>query len=86
MIVEQMNEPKTRQEFENRINVLVEAIREGRKKYPAGSGAIEGLMKLRSLPNRRLDLCSINETARVQANSYSHFLNIDFSKILKDEK
>ncbi len=64
-----MDTPKTRAEFEQRFHCLADEIRGGRLRFPPSMG--ESLLKVRLLPNRRLDFLSVNETARLHANMTS---------------
>jgi hypothetical protein len=67
-MIEQMDTPDTRGEFERRFHILREQIMNGKLMLPRGSMALLGLMELRHLPNGRLDFLSVNEFARLQAN------------------
>ncbi len=62
-----MDTPKTRGEFEFRFHLLREAIRNEKMQFPASMR--ESLLKLRYLPNGRLDFLNVDETARLQANT-----------------
>jgi hypothetical protein len=59
----------SRQEFERNFNILSELINEKRLSFSIqASKSIESLMKIRLLPNKRLDLSTIDELARTTAN------------------
>lgn len=66
-----MDTPKTRGEFELRFHLLREAIHNEKMQFPASMR--ESLLKLRYLPNGRLDFLSVDETARLQANMILQF-------------
>lgn len=61
--------PGTRADFEERMGVLAELCRTGRMRFFEGVGGMESLTRVRYLPNGRVDLLSIDESARLQANS-----------------
>ncbi len=67
-MIERMDTPDTRGEFERRFHILREQMVNGKLMLPRGSMALLGLMELRHLPNGRLDFLSVNEFARLQAN------------------
>lgn len=60
--------PVTRADFEERMGILVELCRTGRMRFVEGVGGLESLTRVRYLPNGRVDLLSIDELARLQAN------------------
>lgn len=60
--------PETRVDFEERMGVLAELCRTGRMRFVEGVGGQESLTRVRYLPNGRVDLLSIDESARLQAN------------------
>ncbi|MGB4360466.1 MAG: AVAST type 1 anti-phage system protein Avs1c [Rhodoferax sp.] len=68
-----MDTPKTREEFELRFHLLREAFRSDKMRIPPSMG--ESLLRLRHLPNGRLDFLSVDETARLQANMMLQFAN-----------
>lgn len=70
-MIEIMQTPKTRAEFEHRFNLLREQIRQG--KYMIQKGMSLGIEKVRYLPNGRIDFLSVNESARLQANMTIQF-------------
>jgi hypothetical protein len=61
--------PGTRADFEERMGVLIELRRTGRMHFVEGVGGLESLNRVRCLPNGRVDLLSIDESARLQANT-----------------
>jgi len=66
-----MDTPKTRAEFELRFHHLREALKNGKLSIPPGMG--NSLLKLRLLPNGRLDFLSVDEMARLHANMMLQF-------------
>lgn len=67
MMMEQMDRPLTRTEFERRLNILIESQR----KFIIMQGCtqiIDSLVKIKQLPNKRIDLLTIDEAARLNAN------------------
>lgn len=70
MKFEQMERPMTRSEFEHRFNVLENMIKNGRMSV-GPTISMESLMKVRRLPNGRVDFLSVDEMARLQANMMS---------------
>lgn len=72
-----MDTANTRAEFELRFHHLKEMIESGRMRGPQNLG--ESLSQLRHLPNGRLDFLSVDEIARVQANTMYHFSSRSFT-------
>jgi hypothetical protein len=69
MNVEQTAGPSTRTEFERNIFLSIEMARNGRLHFSEKSQrTVEGLMAMRSLPNKRIDLRTVNEGARSVIN------------------
>lgn len=66
MKMESMDVPKTRAEFELRFHHLIHGIETGRTHL---GPCAKDLMLLRNLPNGRLDFLSVNESARLNANT-----------------
>lgn len=62
-----MDTPDTRAEFELRLNYLRENIMQG--KFHAPRGLDLKIEEVRFLPNGRIDLPTINEMARLNANT-----------------
>ena len=82
MKLDPMIQPKTRSEFEKRFFILAEKLRQ--EKYHMSTPG--GLDKVRSLPNGRLDFLSVNEMARLQANSLSHFDSSAIRKLIDEQE
>ena len=75
--------PLSRKEFEYRMNLLEAMIREGRMVFSSQCiGAIDGLTKVRRMENGRIDLLSVDESARLQANMMT--MNLDLPDIEKE--
>jgi hypothetical protein len=70
MKIEQMRSiPSSRAEFERNMFFMAEAMNRG--KFHVGQGlhhTIDGLQRARKLPNGRLDLLSVDEMTRLNAN------------------
>lgn len=66
--INHMSTPNARIDFEERINILREQARLGKMRFPRGIRGPDSLLQMRKLPNGRIDLLSIDETARLQAN------------------
>lgn len=66
----QMNSiPNSRNELERNMFVLAEVIKDGRLHIASHlTNSTEELARVRRLPNRRIDLLSISEMARLYAN------------------
>jgi len=80
-MMETMQTPMTRAEFEHRFHLLGEQIRKG--KFFIARGLTVGIDKVRVLPNGRIDFLSVNESARLQANMMVQFQNEIFKERLK---
>jgi len=69
-----MNTPRTRAEFERNFHLLHRQLKDGKLHFAQGlSGVIDGLARVRFLPNGRIDFLSVNESARLQANMMNQF-------------
>ena len=71
MNIESMKTPGTREEFEMNFHFILEQVNRG--KFNVMQGVESGLEKMRLLPNGRIDLLSIDESARVTANTMATF-------------
>ena len=81
-----MHTPYTRAEFEERMNYAREHLKNGTMLFKKGLRGPDSLFNVRYLPNRRIDLLSIDEMARVQANTTYQMRNLEFDGTLLDEK
>lgn len=79
--------PTTRAEFEERIHLLKDHMINGKIKIASHLTAIpESLLAVRYLPNRRIDLLSINEMARLQGNMLHQFHTEEVPDLLMDNQ
>jgi len=74
-----MQTPVTREEFEERINLVRELLLTG-KAQPQG---MEGMLNVRLLPNGRIDMLSIDELARLNANMMHQMHTTDMGEMLR---
>ena len=81
-----MKTPSTRAEFEERMNYVREQLINGKMHFSKGVRGLDSLLNVRYLPNRRIDLLSIDEKARLNANTTYQMRNLDFGKTPSDEK
>ena len=79
-----MQPPLTRAEFEERMNYAVEQSRMGLVHFAKGLRSMDSMSNVRHLPNGRIDLLSIDESARLHANMSHQMRNSDFSDMLAD--
>ena len=64
----------SRLEFEQKLNMLAEKIINGKISFAQHTKkTMDGLTKVRKLPNGRIDLNTVDEMVRLTANSVSHF-------------
>ena len=58
----------SRQDFERHLNLLAELMREGKIHIAESlSHSVDGIVKVRYSPNRRIDMTTVNEMARNMA-------------------
>ena len=81
-----MHTPSTRAEFEERMNYAREQLINGKMHFSEGLRVPDSLLNVRYLPNRRIDLLSIDEMARLNANMAYQMRNLDLDEMLLDEK
>lgn len=74
MNFETYDTPETRSEFELRFHYLHNIIKQG-KFHVNANISMEGILKVRKLPNGRIDFLSVNEQARLNANMMYHMRN-----------
>lgn len=74
-MIESMQTPTTRAEFERRFHLLKEQMNQGKLHFASESAAqgIHGIAKVRFLPNGRIDFLSVDESARSLANTSLQF-------------
>ena len=80
-----MNTPATRAEFEERMNYAGEQLVDGKMKFSEGLRGSGSLLNVRYLPNRRIDLLSIDQMARLHANTVYGMRNMDFGEMPLDD-
>lgn len=74
MKFEQMDTPETRSEFELRFHYAHNIMEQG-KFSVSPNVSMEGVLKVRKLPNGRIDFLSVNEGARLHANTIYNMRN-----------
>lgn len=87
--IQPMDTPKTRAEFEHRFHHLREALKNGKLHIPPSMGESLlrlSLLRLRLLPNGRLDFLSVDESARLQANMMLQFASLKDSLQDREEQ
>lgn len=80
-----MKTPHTRAEFERNFHLLGRSIEDGRFHVPRDM-MLDHLMRIRHLPNGRIDFLSVDESARLQANMSAQFANEDFQKMIEGNR
>lgn len=81
-----MNTPSTRAEFEERLNYAREHLRNGMMHFTKGLRGPDSLLKVRYLPNGRIDFLSVDEMARLTANQTYQMRNMEFGEMSLDDK
>lgn len=77
-----MDTPLTRREFEYRMNLLEATVRKGKIIISNQcTGVVESLIKVKRMDNGRIDLLTVDEVARLQANM---MINLDVFEESKD--
>lgn len=64
--------PRTRSEFERNFQLLHKRMKDGKMHFVQGV-SFDGLLRVRYLPNGRIDFLSVDEMARLHANTMSQF-------------
>lgn len=83
-MIKPMKTPQTRAEFERRLHLLREQLRQGKMYYSSSVvRSIDGLQRVRMLPNGRIDFLSVDESTRLQANMMVQFQE-QFSDLAND--
>jgi glutathione S-transferase len=68
-MMENMNTPRNRAEFERNLHLLERQLKDGKYLVAQGlSRSLDGLARVRFLPNGRIDFLSVDQSARLQAN------------------
>ena len=81
-----MQTPETRAEFEERMNYAREHMKNGMMHFAKGLRGPDSLGNVRYLPNGRIDLLSIDEMARLNANMAYQMRNMRFDKMGSDDQ
>lgn len=77
-----MDTPVTRGEFERNFDLLHRQLEEGKMHFPIDY-PMDSLLRVRRLPNGRIDFLSVDEMARLNANTTGHFTE-EFLESLKE--
>jgi hypothetical protein len=73
-MIKPMKSPQTRAEFERRLHLLRERLRQGKMFFSSSVvRGLDGLQRVRMLPNGRIDFLSVDESTRLQANMMVQF-------------
>jgi len=75
-----MNTPRNRGEFERNFNLLHRQLEEGRFQFPMDF-PMDSILRVRYLPNGRIDFLSVDEMARLNANTTGHFTEEFFEEL-----
>jgi hypothetical protein len=68
-VIRYFKPPSSRAKFERNLFFLAEAMRAGRLHFRSGlTHTVDGIRRVRYLPNRRIDLLTVDETTRLTAN------------------
>jgi hypothetical protein len=82
-----MNTPLTRAEFERNLHLLHRQMKDGKFHVAQGlARTLDGIARVRFLPNGRIDLLSVDESARLQANMMNQFDKESFQELLKENQ
>lgn len=81
-MMKHMETPSTRAEFEERMQIVREQLVQRKLMFNKGLRGPESLLKVRLLPNRRIDLMSIDESARLQGNMARQLIDGAFDDVL----
>ena len=82
-----MSTPRTRAEFERNFHLLRRQISDNKFHIAHGlDRSIDGIIRVRPLPNGRIDFLSVDESARLQANMMNQFSDESFHEQLKEYK
>ena len=85
--MENFNAPRTRAEFERNFHLLRKQMEDGKLHFfKSVSRQLDGLFRVRLLPNGRIDFLSVDESARLQANMMNKFSEESFQERFKDSQ
>lgn len=83
-MIKPMETPQTRDEFERRLYLLRERLRQGKMFFSSSVvRGLDGLQRVRMLPNGRIDFLSVDESTRLQANMMVQFQE-EFTDLAND--
>ncbi|EKT4500647.1 AVAST type 1 anti-phage system protein Avs1c [Flavobacterium psychrophilum] len=72
-----MKTPKNRKEFEKHLYILAESIERGTFHISSGFRTTKGLMNVKKSPNKRIDFKTVDESARLLANSITNMQQME---------
>jgi len=82
-----MNTPRNRAEFERNFHLLHRQIVDGRFHIAQGLlRSLDGIARVRFLPNGRIDFLSVDESARLQANMMNQFSEETLQEQIKEQQ
>ena len=73
-MIRHLDAPATRSEFERRLHILRARVQAGKMSIASGI-QIEGLLRVRLLPNGRIDLLTVDEFTRLNANMMAQMID-----------
>lgn len=82
--MERMETPTTRAEFEYRFHLLKDRMENGKFHVHRGV-SLEGLRKIRYLPNGRIEFLSVDEQARVTVNTMAQIQSFKFPEGIEEK-
>lgn len=78
MSMQSFDPPSSRAKFERNFHFLAEQMRQGKFRVAPGlSHTIDGIRRVRRLPNGRIDLLTVDEVGRVTANTLMWLIDQD---------
>lgn len=82
-----MNTPMTRRDFERNFNIVSELMKDGKCFFNSNTiETVEGLRKVKCLPNGRIDFLTVEESARLYVNMMGSTYENIIEKELNKEK
>lgn len=72
-----MKTPKNRKEFEKHLYILAESIERGRFHISSGFRTTKGLLNVKKIPNKRINFKTVDESARLLANSITNMQQME---------
>jgi hypothetical protein len=70
------NIPNNRAEFEKNIHIFRELMMNDKVQFAQGLKSIDDILKVKKLPNKRVDFLSVGDLARATINSFVNFQNL----------